>query len=279
VTSVRISAADAAAEDAGLDPALQDRHQPILLATPDVIFDASIVDLLIDSMLEGRTRVSAVSRCAVGRGLRHFPEAPSDVGRQAMESYLAALCRGQAADDRRAIQLNPGLSGPMSGEELDRLAELARCVARHGTIIEIGAALGQSSWVLAANTDPSVTVYCIEDWAERGGEESARSLPTFWANLAPFANVIALSGRNPVDFVGWQREIDLLVENTGASDPVLHGSLSFWRRILRPQGVVCGRLPGERADEVLTEVADLARNAGAELERTGSLWSFKPRPA
>ena len=107
----------------------------------------------------------------------------------------------------------------MSGEELDHLARLAQRVPRHGTIVEIGAALGQSSWVLAANADPSVTIYCIEDWAERGGEESAQSLATFRANLAPFANVIALSGRNPVDFVGWQREIDLLVENTGASDP------------------------------------------------------------
>ena len=277
VTFARISAADAAAEDAGLDPALQDRHQPILLAAPDVIFDASILDLLIDCILEGRTRISTVSQCAVERGLRHFPEAPSEVGRQAMQAYLAALGRDQAADDRRAIRLNPGLSGPMSGEELDHLARLAQRVPRHGTIVEIGAALGQSSWVLAANADPSVTIYCIEDWAERGGEESERSLPTFRANLAPFANVIALSGRNPVDFVGWQREIDLLVENTGASDPVLRGSLSFWRRILRPQGVVCGRLSGESADEALTEVADLAGNAGAELARTGNLWSFKPR--
>ena len=78
VTLARISAADAAAEDAGLDPTLQDRHQPILLAAPDVIFDASILDLLIDGILEGRTRVSTASPCAVGRGLRHFPEAPSD---------------------------------------------------------------------------------------------------------------------------------------------------------------------------------------------------------
>ena len=45
VTFARISVADAA-EDAGLDPTLQDRHQPILLAAPDVIFDASILDLL-----------------------------------------------------------------------------------------------------------------------------------------------------------------------------------------------------------------------------------------
>jgi hypothetical protein len=279
VTLARISAADAAAEDGGLDPALQGRHQPILLAAPDVIFDANIVDLLIDSMLEGRGRVSVAGECAVGRGLRHFPEAPSEAGRQAMQAYLAGLGRDQAAGDRRAIQLNLTLPGPMSGEELDRLARLARCVPRHGTIIEIGAASSRSSWVLAANADPSVTVYCIEQWSEGAGEESPQSLTTFRANLAAFANVIALSGRNPGDFVGWQREIDLLVENTGKSDPARFGSLSFWRRLLRPEGVVCGRLPGGRADEVLTDVADLARNAGAELERTGNLWSFKPRSA
>jgi hypothetical protein len=279
VTLARISAADAAAEDAGLDPVLQDRHQPILLAAPDVIFDASILDLLIDSMLEGQRRVSAGSQCADGRGLRRFPGAPSEVGRRAMQAYRAALGCDQAADDRRAIRLNPALPGPMSGEELDHLARLARRVPRHGTIIEIGSAFGQSSWVMAANADPSVTVYCIDDWAEGAGEESAQSLATFRANLAPFTNIVALSGRNPGDFQGWQREIDLLVENTGAWDPLLHASLSFWRRILRPQGVVCGRFPGESTDQVLTEVADLARNAAAELERTGNLWSFKPRSA
>jgi hypothetical protein len=279
VTLARISAADAGAEDESLDSALQERHQPILLAAPNVIFEASIVDLLIDSLLEGRTRVSAVSQCAVGGGLRHFPEAPSEVGLRAMQSYLAVLGRDQTAtDDPRAVQLNLTLPGPMSGEELDRLARLARRVPRHGTIIEIGAAFGQSSWVLAANADPSVTVYCIEDWAEGGGEES-HSLTTFRANLVPFANVIALSGRNPGDFVGWQREIDMLVENSGEPDPVLHGSLSFWRRVLRSQGVFCGRVPGERAEEVLAEIANLAQNTGAELERTGNLWSFKPRSA
>ncbi len=70
-----------------------------------------------------------------------------------MQAYLAALGRDQAADDRRVIRLNPGLSGPMSGEELDHLARLAQRVPRHGTIVEIGAALRQSSWVLAANAD------------------------------------------------------------------------------------------------------------------------------
>lgn len=280
MTFARISAADAAAADAGPDLALRDRHQPILLAAPDVIFDASIVDLLIDSMLEGRTQVSAVSRCGTGRGLRHFLEAPSESGRRAMRAYLAGLGRDQAAaDDPRAFQPSLALPGPMNGEELDRLARLARAVPRHGTILEIGAASGRSSWVLAANADPSVTVYCIEHWSEGAGEGPAPSLATFRAKLAPFANVIALSGRNPVDFVGWQREIDLLVENSGKSDPALHGSLSFWGRLLRPEGVVCGRLPAEGADGVLTEVAGLVQNAGAEVERTGNLWSFRPRSA
>jgi hypothetical protein len=280
VTLARISAGDAAAADGGLDAALQDRHQPILLAAPSVIFDTNILDLLIDSLLEGRTRLSAVSPCVVGAGLRHFPEAPSEVGLRAMRSYLAALDRNQAAtDDPRAVQLNLTLPGPMSGEELDRLARLARRVPRHGTIIEIGAGMGQSSWVLAANADPSVSVYCIEDWAQAAGEESAHSLTTFRVNLAPFANVIALPGVNPRDFVGWQREIDLLVENSGESDPALHGSLLFWRRMLQPQGIVCGRFPGEDAEEVLTKVANLAQIAGTELERTGNLWSFKLRSA
>ncbi len=65
VTFARIPAGDGAGEEEGLDPALRERHQPILLAAPGVIFDASILDLLIDCILEGRTRISTVSQCAV----------------------------------------------------------------------------------------------------------------------------------------------------------------------------------------------------------------------
>jgi hypothetical protein len=278
VVLARILAADAAAEDADLDAALRNRYQPILLTAPDVIFDASVLDLLIDSLMAGRGEVSTGSPWALARGLRRFPEAPSEAGRQAMRSHLAALGRDRASGaDRRAIQPNPMLPGPMSGQELDHLGRLARRVPRHGVIVEVGAGSGQSSWVLAANADPSVTIYCIENWAEA---EGAQKLADFRSNLGSFANVIALPGRNPGDFVGWQREIDLLVENTGASaTPALHGSLSFWRCLLRREGVVCCRLAGGKPDRFLSEIAGVPGNAVAEVERIGNLWSFRPRSA
>ncbi|HEX7199055.1 MAG TPA: hypothetical protein VF213_06240, partial [Dongiaceae bacterium] len=141
-----------------------------------------------------------------------------------------------------------------------------------GCVVETGAASAGISHALASAARAGTTLYCLDDW-------NATALASFRDSLAAYPQAFALSGRNPRDFLGWQREVDLLVENSGLANPGLHASLAFWRRLIRPGGVICGRCPGEDAGGAMAEASLLARESGASIERQGDLWWFSLPPA
>jgi hypothetical protein len=81
----------------GADP--DERARPILLCSPDVIFDADIVDILIDALLRNEQLIPARSVAhqshgempAARRGLTRFHCSTPEATEAAMRSYLLAL--------------------------------------------------------------------------------------------------------------------------------------------------------------------------------------------
>ena len=237
--TIRRIPAENRAPDAGLEQAFSDRHQPVLLARPEAIFEVDILDLLIDGLLQG-CRVITLD-----------------------EAGPAPVAAGESRPD-------PALPGFLGQAELMQLALLAEGVPPRGCIVETGTASAGISRVLAGAARAGTTLYCLDDWDDA-------ALASFRDSLAAFPHAIALPGQDPRDFLGWQREVDLLVENSRPPNSARHASLAFWRRLVRPGGVICGRSPGEDAGMAMAEA--LARACGASIQRQGNLWLFSLPPA
>jgi hypothetical protein len=167
--TARQIATENGAPDAGLEQALRDRHQPILLAPPDAIFEVDILDLLIDGLLQGR-RVLTLGDAAPASATAR--ESPPD----------------------------PALPGPLGQAELMQLTLLAERVPARGCIVETGTASARTSHLLASAARAGTALYCLDDWDDV-------ALASFQGTLAAFPHAIALPGRNPRDFLGWQREV------------------------------------------------------------------------
>jgi hypothetical protein len=222
------------------------------------------------------------------RGLVHFHLASGAEDAlpkvSVMRSYLDELNghAGESQDDQADVELNFSIPGQMKVEELERLARLARTVPPNGCIVEIGSLFGLTSWTLAKNAYPNVTVYCIDPWVSEPWmlpiEESAGhtlSLETFIKNVSDVPNIIPLRGYSPRDFIGWQRATDLLFVDSAYTNPMLHQNLTFWTPFLRPGGVICGRGYCDGFPDVKSEVDGLAANLVATAQIAETLWSIR----
>ncbi len=222
------------------------------------------------------------------RGITHFHPASGTGDASAkisvMRSYLDELGQpAQQTDYKDAdVELNSAIPGRMKMQELERLARLARAVPPNGCIVELGSMFGLSSYTLAKNAHPSVTVYCIDPWVrepwmlpdeEQSGQTA--SLDTFRQNVSHLPNVIPLQGYSPRDFIGWQRKIDLLFENSIHTNPILHQSLKFWTRFVRQGGLICGHDYDDDFPDVKSEVEGMAADLGVPAEVTMTFWSIK----
>jgi hypothetical protein len=222
------------------------------------------------------------------RGIAHFHLASGAEDAlpkvSVMRSYLNDVDRHAETtqDDRAEVDLKLSIPGQISAQELERLARLARMVPPNGCIVEIGSLFGLSSWTLAKNAHPSVTVYCIDPWAREPWmlpvEESAGqtlSLETFRANVSDVPNIIPLRGYSPMDFAGWQRKIDLLFEDSVHANPVLHQNLTFWAPFVRPGGIICGHDYCDEFPDVKAEADGLGAAMSKTVEVTGAVWSIR----
>src|SRR4051794_10189854 len=64
-----------------------------------------------------------------------------------------------ATDD---LRIDESIPGWMTRSELELIARVARAVPANGTIVEIGSWGGRSAVHWAANSDPSVAIYCMD---------------------------------------------------------------------------------------------------------------------
>ena len=97
----------------------------------------------------------------------------------------------------------------------------------------------------------------------------------FRKNVSGLSNIIPLQGYSPRDFIGWRRMIDLLFDNGVRANPILHQNLTFWARLVRPGGILCGHGHCDEFPDVKSEVVQLAAGCGAEADIAGTLWSLR----
>jgi hypothetical protein len=201
-----------------------------------------------------------------------------------MRSYLGALDeRLKEEENDGDIELNLSINGNIDQSELERLARLARRVPPNGCIVEAGSFFDRAWWALAQNAQLGVSVYCLdsslrESWMapieeEKSGE--TLSIETLRRSMSGLTNVIPLQGRSPMDFVGWQRPIDMFFENSARTNPALHQDLTFWVPLVQLGGCICGHGYSEQFPDVQAEVDRLAAALQTEPERMGTLWSIR----
>jgi hypothetical protein len=220
------------------------------------------------------------------RGMVHFHLTTNALNASDKSSVMAAYLdalerhREEAKAPTHEVQLNLDIPGQVREAALDRLARLARLVPPNGCIVEIGSLFGLSSWTLAKNAHPSVTVYCIDPWVRESWMASIEasagqtlSLEAFRKNVAGAHNIVPLPGYSPRDFMGWQRTVDLVFEDSVHSNPGLHATLAFWSQFVPRGGVVCGHDYRNEFPDVMTEADRLAMSLGTKIELVETLWS------
>jgi hypothetical protein len=245
--------------------------------------DEQVIDIVPKSGADNFDVLERYCQCAAGqaplaerRGLAEFcsGSGAADVSAKVsiMTSYLGDLNLAATREhDTRQIELNLSIPGGLDTKELEQLARLARRVPPNGCIVEIGSLFGLSSWTLAKNTSPGVTIYCLDLWAR----EPWMSLEAFKNNISGFSNIVPLRGQSPRDFIGWRRSINLFFCNGVGANPALHQNLVFWRQFLVPGGWICGHNVLEQFSDVKAEVDWCASSLGAQAEVTAGLWSMR----
>jgi hypothetical protein len=231
--------------------------------------------------VRGEENVSTEGR----RGLVHFIHTWTAAEKASlMHRYLEALDRfGEIEEgDTNDIVINLKIPGQISIKELERLGRLAQRVPPNGCIVEVGSLFGLSSWTLAKNAHPTVTVFCIDPWIREPWmselerrEGQLVSLDSFKANVADAPNIVPLPGYSPRDFMGWRRNVDLLFEDSVHNNPVLHDNLEFWTSVVRTGGVLCGHDYCDAWPDVKIEVDRLAKARAANIDVVETLWSVR----
>ncbi len=184
------------------------------------------------------------------------------------------------------IRINTSIPHTMTQEGLRFLGELARHVPENGVIVEVGPLFGSSTWVLAKNAHPSVTVYSIDTWepAEWIDKVVAKKFPkarkfsreAFEYYVRDCPNVKPVQGWSP-DVVAdtWDRKIDLFFDDASHGNPGFINNLEFFEPFVKPGCVMCGDDYASGCPDIITETNRLARRWNQRINVIGRVWALR----
>lgn len=186
------------------------------------------------------------------------------------------------------MPINIDIPGQLHKEEMCAIELIANLVPENGVILEVGSLLGRSSWIWANSAHPSVRVYCIDPWEAQElacgfnklAYEHGQSftLEQFKRNTIDCPNIFPLQGYSPRDFFSWNMPIDLYFEDAVHTNPLLHSNLEFWRRYLKPDGIICGHDFTSKFRDVCVEVIRLSKELNRVIRKVRTLWYLLPEP-
>jgi Methyltransferase domain len=180
--------------------------------------------------------------------------------------------------------VNRSIPGQMTDSELLRLCELARAVPPDGVIVEVGSLYGLSSWHLAKNCAPGVTIFCIDPWKREPWIINLVEIPqkappfdraAFEKYTADCDNIVMVQGYSPHVAKGWKLPIDLYVEDAMHINPILAANINFWSARVRPGGVVSGHDYCAEWPDVKREADAVAQREGSRVELVDTYWSVR----
>ncbi len=180
----------------------------------------------------------------------------------------------------QAPETNP-VKGWMTDVDLVRLSALAAKVPVGGIIVEAGALLGQSSWTLAKNCDPSVTVFSMDVWdptfmTEQMMKEFGTTLrkDVFRENTRDCTNIIPLQGIVPQDFADWNQPVDMFFDDATHNDPPFSINQAYWGSHVRPGGIICGHDFDATYPDIVRNVEARAKEWNQTPEVHSYVWSL-----
>lgn len=174
------------------------------------------------------------------------------------------------------------IPGQVDELQLKAIEAVAALVPAGGIIVEVGSLFGRSSWAWAQSA-PEATVYCVDPWVGNRGVRDLERIHGVTYGLEAFenftqdcANIHALKGFSPTDFLTWHEPVDLYYEDAVHVDPVLSSNLEFWISHLREDGIVCGDDFRIRFPDVVKGAHRYAESLNRELSRVGYFWCLLP---
>lgn len=185
------------------------------------------------------------------------------------------------------MPLNLEIPRTMTVLGLQYLERLASAVSADGIIVEVGALYGSSTWTLAKSCLPSVRVFSIDPW------ESAQwishrfpadrfppfSIESFQAYIQDCYNVTPIQGYSPeIVSPTWKEEIDLYFDDGVHENPGFINNLNFWKKFVKPGGILCGDDYASGSPDIVREVDRLANFWGVQPEVMGRVWALRVPP-
>lgn len=131
------------------------------------------------------------------------------------------------------IKYDINVPGHMSEAELEQISIWAGKVPKNGVIVELGSLYGRSSICWAMNCDPSVTIYCIDDFY---GDK----YDIFVKNTTNYKNIIPIRGLSPHRIAYPGNKIDIFFMDADHTNPGCFNNLIFFKNYIKPNGIMCG---------------------------------------
>jgi hypothetical protein len=167
---------------------------------------------------------------------------------------------------------------------LQYLERLACAVSADGLIVEVGALYGSSTWTLAKSCLPSVRVFSIDPWESTewisnrfpADQFPSFSIESFQEYLKDCKNVTPIPGYSPeIVSQTWKEEIDLYFDDGVHENPSFINNLNFWRKFVKPGGILCGDDYASGSPDIVREVDQLAYLWGVQPEVMGRVWALR----
>jgi predicted O-methyltransferase YrrM len=175
---------------------------------------------------------------------------------------------------------NTAIPGWMSEGSLRAIESLAKRVPAHGTVIEVGAFLGRSTWAWARSVPPTATVITMDYWnGNTIPDENLRTMlgdrtPPVRMDFAQFAantkdcwNIIAIRGNsaNILPRLAPQ-SADLVFIDGGHRYEEVKVDAALALNLLKPTGTLCGDDYSPRWPGVVQAVDEIAKMAEKRVE-------------
>jgi hypothetical protein len=199
---------------------------------------------------------------------------------------LAHDIRNRLATPRRSRWINERLPGWMTRPELELIADVAVSIPANGVIVEVGSFAGRSSSHWAANSKPSVAIYCIDpfdyvidgyslahiqgDAADVAGRPSGE---LFREHTRPWASRLTMVAERSPPAV-WTRSADVIFVDGDHSTEGVRRDLEFWCGHLTPRGRLLGHDWDDlRVREAVQAFADRER-LGVVIHPQTNIWEL-----
>ncbi|OGO94426.1 MAG: hypothetical protein A3F10_02785 [Coxiella sp. RIFCSPHIGHO2_12_FULL_42_15] len=174
------------------------------------------------------------------------------------------------------IKINTTIPTPLTVGELNYLGLLANSVPEYGVIVEVGSLFGASTWVLAQNAHPTVTVYSVAPWLPKAAQASFTAFQQYTQDCR---NIIAIQDHPEVIAAHWNKPIQLFFDAANRIHTNAKNTLRLFSEKVVLDGIICGSEYCRASPDIVQEVDVLAAQFGiSQVEVYSNIWGFiKPK--